>query len=154
MILRPNLFHTQTLRIRMCKGAQLLKVQHWWNQERFVSTVESQVTLSSSVPIDVNRLPQLKERLHRQTTMEALPQPNLSRTMLKEEWIKWLCRKLRTPQPWCMVHLSSILFSPDCSLLSFLFCSLESRGEIPVKGVVLSHPKISNFGMWLKFTRF
>jgi hypothetical protein len=30
----------------------------------------------------------------------ALPRPKLSRTMLEEEWIKWLWRKLITPQPW------------------------------------------------------
>jgi hypothetical protein len=33
-----------------------------------------------------------------------------------------------------MVHLSSILFHLNLSLLSFLFYSLESQGEIPVKG--------------------
>jgi hypothetical protein len=32
-------------------------------------------------------------------------------------------------------------------LISFLFFLYESRGEIFFKGVVLSHPKISNFGM-------
>jgi hypothetical protein len=141
------------LRIRMCKGPQLLNVQHEWRQERFVSIVESQVTLPSSVPIDVDRPPQLQERLHHQTSMEALPRPKLNKTMLEEEWTKWLWRKLRSPHQ-SMVNLSSILFRPNRSLLSFLFCSLESRGEIPVKGVVLSQPKISNFGMWLKFTKF
>jgi hypothetical protein len=30
-------------------------------------------------------------------------------------------------------------------LLLFLFSSLESQSEIPVKGAVLSHPKITNF---------
>jgi hypothetical protein len=124
-------FRPQTLVIRMSKGPQLLKMQCWWSQARLVSTVESQVTLPSSVPIDVNRPPQLKERLHHQTALEALPQPNLNRTMLKEEWTKWLCRTLRTPQPWRLVHLSSILFCLNHSLLSFLFCSLESQGEIP-----------------------
>jgi hypothetical protein len=34
------------------------------------------------------------------------------------------------------------------------FYSWESRDEIPVKGVVLSCPKILNFRMWLKFTKF
>jgi hypothetical protein len=47
--------------------------------------VESQVTLPSSVPINVDRPPQLKERLHRRPAMEALLQPKLSKTMLKEE---------------------------------------------------------------------
>jgi hypothetical protein len=91
---------------------------------------------------------------HRQPAMEALPWPMLSRTMLEEGWNKWLWRKPRTPRPWSIVHLSSILFCPNHSLLSFLFSSLESRGMIPIKGVVLSHPKVSNFGMWLKFTKF
>jgi hypothetical protein len=50
--------------------------------------MESQVTLPSSVLIDVDRPPQLKEWLHRQTTMEALPWPKLNRTMLKQEWTK------------------------------------------------------------------
>jgi hypothetical protein len=38
------------------------------------------------VPINVNHPPQLREHLHhRQTTMEALPQPKLNRTTLEEE---------------------------------------------------------------------
>jgi hypothetical protein len=36
----------------------------------------------------------------------------------------------------------------------FLFWSIRiSGGEIHFKGVGLSHPKISNFGMGLKFTK-
>jgi hypothetical protein len=41
----------------------------------------------------------------------------------------------------------SIPLCLNCFLHSFLFSSSESRDEIPVKGVVLSHPKILNFGM-------
>jgi hypothetical protein len=35
--------------------------------------------------VDVNHPPQLQERLHRQTAMEALLQPKLNRTTLEEE---------------------------------------------------------------------
>jgi hypothetical protein len=58
-----------------------------------------------------------------------------------------LMRKLITPQPWSLVHILSISFRLNHSLHYFLFCSLESQGEIPIKGVVLSCPKISNFEM-------
>jgi hypothetical protein len=84
------------------------------------------------VPIYVSRPPQLQKRLHRQTAMESLPWPKHSRTMLEKEWIKWLWRKFRMPQTWCLLHLSSILFSPSRPLLYFLFCFLESQGKIGV----------------------
>jgi hypothetical protein len=50
------------------------------------------------------------------------------------------------PQPWSLVHVASILFCVNHSLLSFLFCSYESRGEIPVKGGSLVTTQ--NFKFW------
>jgi hypothetical protein len=58
------------------------------------------------------------------------------------------------PQPWNMVHLSSILFCPNHFLLSFLFSSLESQGEIPVKRGSLVTPQNSKFWTVIKFTKF
>jgi hypothetical protein len=76
----------------------------------------------------------------------------LSRTLLEEESTKWLLKKLRMPQ-W-MLHSSSTHI-PFWSFLDQLpFLLWESRGEILLRGVVLSHPKILNFGMWLKFINF
>jgi hypothetical protein len=37
--------------------------------------------------------------------------------------------------------------------LNFFSYPFESRGEIHLRGVGLSHPKILKFGMWLKFTK-
>jgi hypothetical protein len=49
------------------------------------------------------------------------------------------------PRPLSIVDLSSILFCSNHSLLSFLFSSLDSRGEIPVKGGSLVTPQNSKF---------
>jgi hypothetical protein len=150
----PIFFRLRTLGIRVLKEPQLLQMQHRIKRTPLAPTVDRRGIMLTVAPVDVNHPPELQERLHRQAAMETLPRSKLSRTTLKGEWIKWLWRKLRIPQPWCSVHLSSILFYLNRFLHSFLFCSWESQDEIPIKGVVLSHPKIPNFGMWLKFTKF
>jgi hypothetical protein len=111
-------------------------------------------TLLLRAPIHIHALPWHQQLIrHRHlAAMETLAQSKPDRTTLKEESINWLWKKLKMPK-W-MVHSSStrILFQPLPDLLSFLLW--ESQGEIPFKGVVLSHQKMLNFGMWLKFTKF
>jgi hypothetical protein len=145
MILCPNLFQTLNTGNQSAQGTQPLRMQHRIKQTPVASTVDRRVIKLTVASVDVSHPPQLQECLHRQTAMEALPRPKHNRTMLKEERTKWLWRKLRMPQPWCLIHLSSILFHLNRSLLSFLLCSLESWGEIPVEGVVLSPLQIFKF---------
>jgi hypothetical protein len=152
----PTSFRLQTLGIIVLKGPRPTILQPRTHCARNVTTVDRRVISLIHAPKHIHVLLCHRKLLqhHRQLIMEALLQPKLGRTTLEGGWIKWLWKKLRTTQSWCLVHLSSILFCLNLSLLSFLFCSLESRGEILVKGVVLSRPKISNFEMWLNFTKF
>jgi hypothetical protein len=48
------------------------------------------------------------------------------------------------PLPENLIRISHISFSIRPNL----------EDEIPFKGVALSHPKILNFGIWLKFQKF
>jgi hypothetical protein len=143
----PISFRLQTLGIRVLKEPQPLQMQHWIKWTPLASTVDRRVIMLIIASVDINHPPQLQERLHhRQTVMEALPRPKLNRITLEEGWIKWLWKKLRTPQPWCPVHLSSIPFCLNRSFYSFLFYSWVSRDEIPVKGGNLVTPQ--NFKFW------
>jgi hypothetical protein len=120
----PTSFRLQTLRIRVLKKLQPLRMQQRIKRTLLVSTVVTRVIMLIAASADVSHPPQLLERLHHhQTAMKALPQPKLSKTTLEEEWITWLWKKLRILQPWCLIHLSSNLFYLNHSLLSFIFCS-------------------------------
>jgi hypothetical protein len=152
----PTSSRLQTLRIRVLKGPRLTTPQPRTHRVRNATIVDKRIILLILTPTHVHVLLWHRKlhQHHRQLVMKALLQPKLNRTMLEEEWIKWLWKQLRTSQPWYPVHLSSNRFCLNYSLLSFLFYSWESQNEIPVKGVVLSRPKILNFGMWLKFIKF
>jgi hypothetical protein len=144
----PTSFRLQTLVIRVFKGPRQTRLQPKTHLTRNAIIVDRRVTFLIHAAAHIRVLLWHRKLLqhHRQFAMEALLQPKLNKTALEEEWTKWLRRKLRTLRPWCPLHLLSILFRPNHSLHSFLFYSLESQGEIFVKGVVLSHPK--NFKFW------
>jgi hypothetical protein len=94
----------QTPGIGVCKGLQPIRMWSKPHQTRNVTTVDRRDTLLLRAPIHVHA-PLWHRHLirhHHRTAMETLAQFNLDITMLKEESINWLSKKLRMPQ-W-MVH--------------------------------------------------
>jgi hypothetical protein len=149
----PTSFRLQTLGIRVLQGPRPTILQPRTHCARNATIVDRMVILLIHAPTHVRVLVYHQKLLqhHRQLVMLALLQPKLNRTTLEEGWIKWLWKKLITPQPWCLVHLSSILFrlNHSCIISFSVHENLETR--FLLRRVVLSQPKIPNFGMWLKF---
>jgi hypothetical protein len=144
----PTSFRLQTLGINVLNGPRLTILQPRTHRARNATIVDRRVILQIHAPTHVHILlchRKLRQH-HHQLIVEALLQPKLNRTTLEKEWTKWLWRKLRMPQAWCPVHLPSNLFRLNNSLLSFLFCSWESRNEIPVKEGSLVTPQ--NIKFW------
>jgi hypothetical protein len=146
------IFRLLLLRTRTCRCCRQLQTPWRIQLSRDVSTVEKRATMLMCAP-NCNHTPiECRQPTHVPIEVQTLFLWPLSRTLLEEESTKWWMKKLMMPQ-W-LLHYSSthIALWSFLDLLSFLHW--ESRDEVPLKGVVLSHPKILNFGMWLKFTNF
>jgi hypothetical protein len=146
------IFRLLLLGTRTCRGYKQFQTPRRIQLSRDVSTMEKRTTMLMCAP-DCDHTPiGCRQPTHLPIEVPTLFSWLLDRTLLAEESTKWLLKKIRMPQ-W-MLHSSSthIPFWSFLDLLSFLLW--ESQGEIPFMGVVLSHPKILNFGMWLKFTNF
>jgi hypothetical protein len=148
----PTIFRLLLLATRTCRCCRQLQTPWRIQLSRDVSTTEKRTTTLMCAPNYDHTPIECRQPTHLPIEVPTLFSWLLSRILLEEESTKWLLKKLRMPQ-W-MLHTSSthIPFWSFLDLLSFLLW--ESQGEIPFKRVVLSHPKILNFGMWLKFTKF
>jgi hypothetical protein len=146
------IFRLLLLGTRTCRGYRQFQTPWRIQLSGDVSSTEKRTTMLMCAPNCDHTPIGCRQPAHLLVEVPTLFSWLLGRTLLEEESTKWLLKKLRLPQ-W-MLHSSSthIPFWSFLDLLSFLLW--ESRGEIPFKGVVLSHPKILNFGMWLKFTNF
>jgi hypothetical protein len=156
MIPPPTSFRLQTLGIIVLQGPQLTILQPRTHRARNATIVDRRVISLIHAPTHIHVLLCHRKLLqhHRQLIMEALLQPKLNRTTLKGGWIKCLWRKLRTSQLWCPVHLSQFHYVLTVSCILFFSIPKNLGKRFLLRGVVLSCPKIPNFGMWLKFTKF
>jgi hypothetical protein len=146
-----TIFRLLLLETRTCRGCMQLQTPRRIQLNGDVSTTEKRTTMLMCAPNCDHTPIGCHQPTHLPIEVPTLFSWLLGRILLEEESTKWLLKKLRMPQ-W-MLHTSSthIPFWSFLDLLSFLLW--ESRGEIPFKGVVLSHPKIMNFRMWPKFTK-
>jgi hypothetical protein len=149
-------FRLETMGIRVLKAPRPTRHQPRTQSARNATIVNRRVTSPIHGPTHVHILIWHRKLLqhHRQLVMEALLQPKLSKTMLEGGWIKWLWRKLRTPNhdAWYISHQFHSVLTISCILFFFVPENLETR--FLLRGVVLSRPKLPNFGMWQKFTKF
>jgi hypothetical protein len=141
------IFRLLLLATRTCRCCMQLQTPRRIQLSKDVSTTEKRTTMLMCATNCDHTPIGCRQPTHLPIEVPTLFSWLLGKILLEEESTKWLLKKLKMPQ-W-MLHTSSthIPFWSFFDLLSFLS---ESWGEIPFKGVVLSHPKILNFGIRLK----